>query len=144
MGFTEYEVKKLCGEYGSDFEMMKQWYDGYSFRELPSVYNPNSVMKAIYNDDFDSYWTQTSAAESLMEYISLDFDGLGKTVSELIGGAGAYSQRGNPPGVCQVGRLVAAELGPNCLLLPYTGITTAYHRARLFSLSVLETEPRTR
>ena len=101
MGFTEYEVKKLCGEYGSDFEMMKQWYDGYSFRELPSVYNPNSVMKAIYNDDFDSYWIQTSAAESLMEYISLDFDGLGKTVSELIGGAGAYSQRGNPPGVCQ-------------------------------------------
>ncbi len=89
VGFTEYEVKKLCGEYGSDFKMMKQWYDGYSFRELPSVYNPNSVMKAIYNDDFDSYWTQTSAAESLMEYISLDFDGLGKTVSELIGGAEA-------------------------------------------------------
>ncbi len=47
---------------------------------------PNSVMKAVRNDDFDSYWTQTSAAESLMGYISLDFDGLGRTVSELIGG----------------------------------------------------------
>lgn len=54
--------------------------------ELSSVYNPNSVMKAIRNGDFDSYWTQTSAAESLMGYISLDFDGLGKTISELIGG----------------------------------------------------------
>ena len=54
-----------------------------------SVYNPNSVMKAIRNDDFDSYWTQTSAAESLMGYISLDFDGLGKTVSELVGGVEA-------------------------------------------------------
>jgi len=42
-------------------------------------------MKAIRNEDFDSYWTQTSAAESLMQYISLDFDGLSKTVAELIG-----------------------------------------------------------
>jgi len=33
-------------------------------------------MKALRNDDFDFYWTQTSAAESLMEYISLDYDGL--------------------------------------------------------------------
>lgn len=86
VGFTEAEVRKLCDDYGRDFEMMKQWYDGYSFRDLESVYNPNSVMKAIRNDDFDSYWTQTSAAESLMGYISLDFDGLGKTVSELVGG----------------------------------------------------------
>ena len=43
-------------------------------------------MKAIRNDDFDSYWTQTSAAESLMGYISLDFDGLSRTIADLIGG----------------------------------------------------------
>lgn len=70
----------------ADFEKMKQWYDGYAFRGVDSVYNPNSVMKAIHNEDFDSYWTQTSAAESLMGYISLNFDGLAKTVAELIGG----------------------------------------------------------
>lgn len=87
VGFTEDEVKRLCHDYGSDFERMKRWYDGYFFRELSAVYNPNSVMKAIRNDDFDSYWTQTSAAESLMEYTSLDFDGLSRTVAELIGGA---------------------------------------------------------
>lgn len=86
VGFTEEEVKKLCDEYGGDFERMRQWYDGYTFRDLTSVYNPNSVMKAIRNRDVDSYWTQTSAAESLMGYISLDFDGLGRVVSELIGG----------------------------------------------------------
>ena len=85
-GFTEEEVKELCETHGSDFTMMKKWYDGYSFRNLDSVYNPNSVMKAILYDDFDSYWVQTSAAESLMGYISLDFDGLGRTVTELIGG----------------------------------------------------------
>ncbi len=53
VGFTKEEVKRLCKDYGSDF---------------------------------DSYWTQTSAAESLMGYISLDFDGLGRTMAELIGG----------------------------------------------------------
>ncbi len=86
VGFTEDEVKKLCADYGSDFKKMKQWYDGYSFRNLTSVYNPNSVIKALFNHDFDSYWTQTSAAENLMEYINLDFDGLGRTVAELTGG----------------------------------------------------------
>ncbi|MBO5070130.1 MAG: AAA family ATPase [Roseburia sp.] len=88
VGFTENEVKKLCHDHGIDFAKMKQWYDGYEFRDTGSVYNPNSVMEAIRNDDFDSYWTQTSAAVSLMGYISLDFDGLSKTVAELIGGIG--------------------------------------------------------
>lgn len=89
VGFTADEVKKLCDDHGSDFKKMKQWYDGYSFRELDSVYNPSSVMKALFHHDFDTYWTQTSAAESLMEYINLDFDGLGRTVTDLTGGAEA-------------------------------------------------------
>lgn len=89
VGFTADEVKKLCDDHGSDFSKMKQWYDGYSFRELDSVYNPNSVMKALFHHDFDSYWTQTSAAESLMEYINLDFDGLGRTVTDLTSGVEA-------------------------------------------------------
>ena len=62
---------------------------------MESVYNPNSVMEAIRNDDFDSYWTETSAAESLMGYISLDFDGLGRTVTELIGGVEAKVETGS-------------------------------------------------
>lgn len=86
VGFTEDEVRKLCSEYHRDFPMMKQWYDGYTLEGAGSVYNPNSVMKAVRNNRFHSYWTETSAAVSLMGYISLDFDGLSKTVAELIGG----------------------------------------------------------
>lgn len=86
VGFLEEEVRALCSDYNVDFNKMKLWYDGYSFRGVDSVYNPNSVMKAVRNDDFDSYWTETSAAASLMGYISLGFDGLSKTVAELIGG----------------------------------------------------------
>ncbi|MCI9148541.1 MAG: AAA family ATPase [Hungatella sp.] len=85
-GFTEAEVKRLCREYDRDFQSMKLWYDGYFFKNTGSVYNPNSVMQAIDNGDFDSYWTETAAAEKLMEYISKDYNGLTKTVAKLIGG----------------------------------------------------------
>lgn len=85
VGFTEEEVRRLCDANGVDFQLMKQWYDGYSFKDIDSVYNPNSVIRAIDNDHFESYWTQTSAATSLMEYISKGYNGLTKTVAELIG-----------------------------------------------------------
>ena len=65
---------------------MKQWYDGYAFPGVGSVYNPNSVMAAIENRDFDSYWADSSAAEPLMDYISKDYHGLTRTIAELIGG----------------------------------------------------------
>lgn len=85
-GFTEAEVQKLCSDYHMDFAMMKQWYDGYTLEHMDSVYNPNSVMKAIRNKKFNSYWTETSAAKSLMGYISLNFDGLSATLAKLLGG----------------------------------------------------------
>lgn len=89
VGFTENEVRDICKRNNMDFSSMKQWYDGYSFPEVGSVYNPNSVMQAVYNKDFDSYWTETSAAESLLDYISRGYAGLTKTIAELIGGVEA-------------------------------------------------------
>ena len=86
VGFTEAEVEALCEKHAVSFDLMKRWYDGYEFKNVGPIYNPNSVMKAIYYDDFDSYWTETSAAEGLMEYISKDYNGLTKTIAELIGG----------------------------------------------------------
>ena len=86
VGFTEAEVRKLCAESRADFSEMKKWYDGYLLRGIGSVYNPNSVVKAILYRDYDSYWTETSAADSLMRYIGRDVNGLRQTVAELIGG----------------------------------------------------------
>ncbi|SFG83098.1 AAA family ATPase, partial [Oribacterium sp. WCC10] len=80
VGFTEQEVRHLCDVHGTDFKLMKRWYDGYRFKGVGSVYNPNSVMKAIAYDDFDSYWTETSAAEGLMSYISKPYNGMAKTI----------------------------------------------------------------
>lgn len=43
-------------------------------------------MKAIRSNKFHSYWTETSAAKSLMGYIGLGFDGLSVTIAKLLGG----------------------------------------------------------
>lgn len=86
VGFTEAEVKGLCAEYGVDFSQMKRWYDGYEMRKVGAVYNPNSVMQAIYDGDFDSYWSQSSAADNLLKYIKWNVDGLREAIIELMGG----------------------------------------------------------
>ena len=95
VGFTEDEVRQLCKTHQIDFEKMKQWYDGYHFKGVGAVYNPNSVMEAIENDDFDSYWAESSTAEPLMDYISRDYNGLTRTIAELVGGIGV---KVNPTG----------------------------------------------
>ena len=86
VGFTEDEVKNLCKKRSMDFSEMQRWYDGYSFPEVGSVYNPNSVMQALEYNDYDSFWTESSAAEGLLTYISMDYNGMGKTIAGLIGG----------------------------------------------------------
>ncbi len=86
VGFTEDEVRDLCEEKDVDFNTMKRWYNGYYLPGAGAVYNPNSVMKAIRNRDFDSYWVQTSASEALLEYISKGYNGLSRTIAELVGG----------------------------------------------------------
>ena len=79
-------MKKLCREYNSDFEQMKQWYDGYSFRHLKSVYSPNSVIEALERDEFGSYWTRTETYESLKVYMDLNEDGLKEAIVQMLGG----------------------------------------------------------
>lgn len=85
-GFTEKDVRNLCKKYEMSFEEAKKWYDGYDFSEIGAVYNPYSVMCAVKFREFQSYWRKTSAAESLMTYINMDFDGMQEIILRLISG----------------------------------------------------------
>ena len=85
-GFTENEVKGLCERHGMNFKDAKSWYDGYDFPEVGAIYNPYSVLLAMKKKRFGSYWKKTSAAESLMVYINMDFEGLQEMISRLISG----------------------------------------------------------
>ena len=86
VGFTETEVRSLCEDRLISFERMKKWYDGYTFGDEHSIYNPYSVMQALNSGRFKSYWKQTSAAETLRTYIEMDQDGLQQDIAGLVAG----------------------------------------------------------
>ena len=86
VGFTEEEVRDLCQKYNMDFEETRRWYDGYRFRKAEHIYSPKSVVDAMRNEAFDSYWTQTETYEALKTYIDMNFDGLKDTVIAMLGG----------------------------------------------------------
>ena len=86
-GFSEAQVKRLCRKNQLDFESVKAWYDGYEVAGEHAVYNPYSVMSACREKTCRPFWTMTSAAEALTDYIRMDLDGLQETVAQLIGGA---------------------------------------------------------
>ncbi len=86
MGFTEAEVKGLCQDYHMDFETMKTWYDGYSCCQMKSIYNPNSVVEAVQNGEYGTYWTETETYESLKIYIDMNEDGLKESLIQMLGG----------------------------------------------------------
>lgn len=85
-GFTESEVKELCERFDMDFTLAGSWYDGYRFRHLRHVYNPRSVVSAMSNQVFSSYWTSTETYEALKLYMDLDFDGLRSDLIQMLGG----------------------------------------------------------
>ena len=87
IGFTEEEVRSLCETYHMDFQETARWYDGYSFRKLKHVYNPNSVVNAMLDGEYDSYWSNTVSYGSLKEYICLNFEGLRDLVIQMFAGA---------------------------------------------------------
>ena len=84
VGFTEEEVKKLCDTWQMNFDMMKNWYDGYVFNNDLHVYSPKSVVDSISRNKFSSYWTQTETYEALKKYIVLDYDGLKDAIMQMM------------------------------------------------------------
>ena len=86
VGFLEDDVRALCEWKGLDFERMRSWYDGYEVGEVRSVYNPYAVMRAARFRKYKSYWRQTAAADMLLSYIDLDFEGLQDDVVRLMAG----------------------------------------------------------
>ena len=85
-GFTKPEVQALCQKHGMDFDEFEKWYDGYQLGNVSSVFNPNSVMKAIHNDWCTSYWASTSAYDTVGHYIQMNYEGLKDDVIKMLGG----------------------------------------------------------
>lgn len=85
IGFTEKEVKTLCGIYDRDYEKVRQWYDGYVLGKY-HIYNPRAVIGLMQTGEYRSYWSSTGTYESLIPYINMDFDGLKGAIIEALSG----------------------------------------------------------
>lgn len=85
-GFTSEEVKALCEKYDMDFDELASWYDGYQIGDEPSIFNPNSVMKAISARECSSYWAATGAYDRVASYINLNYDGLKDDIINMLAG----------------------------------------------------------
>ena len=86
VGFTEGEVQALCAKYQMDMEEIKNWYDGYSFKGVASVYSPRSVVSSMRLGEIGNYWNQTETFEALKVYIEMNFEGLKDDVLSMIAG----------------------------------------------------------
>ncbi len=85
MGFTSDEVKKLCEEYGIDYEECRSWYDGYSLNGY-EIYNPESVIKSITNRSFEGYWSKTSSYQVIAERLKYNYRGIRDDVVRMLAG----------------------------------------------------------
>ena len=86
IGFTEEEVKELCGEYGRDFDKVKKWYDGYLLNGY-QVYNPKAVVSVMTKGKFRSYWSKTGSYEVIVPLICMNYDGLKNAIIEMLSGS---------------------------------------------------------
>ena len=90
LGFTHDEVESLCHKHEMDLQKMESWYDGYRIGKASRIFNPYSVMKAIYNEEYGSYWTTTGAYDSVITYIQMNFDGLKDDIIRMLAGESVY------------------------------------------------------
>ena len=86
LGFTHTEVENLCRQYSMDIREMERWYDGYRIGDESHIYNPYSVMRAIEDNSYRSYWTTTGAYDSVITYIQMNFEGLKDDVIRMLAG----------------------------------------------------------
>ena len=90
LGFAHGEVEDLCLRYGMDIREMERWYDGYRIGDESHIFNPYSVMRAIEDNSYRSYWTTTGAYDSVITYIQMNFEGLKDDIIRMLAGEHVY------------------------------------------------------
>ena len=102
-GFTEKEVFEALEEFGlsDQKQLVKEWYDGFTFGKLSDIYNPWSIINYLDTGRIGAYWANTSS-NSLVgklikegnKNIKQEFEGLlqGETITLVIDEQIVYNQ----------------------------------------------------
>ncbi len=70
-GYTQNDIETTFAEHlqGADWEMLKEWYNGYQFNGEP-LYNPYDILQFIDNDKlYSNYWFKTATPTFLMKQL---------------------------------------------------------------------------
>jgi hypothetical protein len=85
-GFTKDEVRVLAEKYGMDFDELVKWYDGYQIGDELSIFNPNSVIMAQWDNCCSNNWWGTSSIHAFDDCISKNYDGIYDEIIKLFDG----------------------------------------------------------
>ena len=102
-GFTEKEVFDALKEFGlyDQRQMVKEWYDGFTFGKMSDIYNPWSIINYLDKGKVGAYWANTSSNSLVGKLIKegnrnikQDFEGLlqGETITMEIDEQIVYNQ----------------------------------------------------
>ncbi len=93
-GFTEQEVFQALEEYGlqDQADEVKQWYDGFRFGDLDSIYNPWSITKLLDTKEFKMHWANTSSNRLVGNLIHKSDTGTKIIMEDLLQGKSFFAQ----------------------------------------------------
>ena len=68
-GYTDKELQHHLSEYlaDKDLEVLKKWFNGYSWTGPDTVYNPNDILLFLDRNVFRNYWFETGTPSFLIK-----------------------------------------------------------------------------
>ena len=85
VGFIPEEVENLCRQWGMEYDECRRWYDGYRQNGY-EIYNPESVVKSVYDKKFSNYWGKTSSYRVINDRMEENFKGSKDAVIRMLSG----------------------------------------------------------
>lgn len=87
-GFTEKEVFAVLDDYdmGDQKEIVKKWYDGFTFGKYTDIYNPWSITNYLDEGRLGTYWANTSSNGLISNLIQQGNVEVKETMEDLLQG----------------------------------------------------------
>lgn len=87
-GFTQEEVTESLEEYGlsDQSELVRKWYDGFTFGASSDIYNPWSITNYLKYKTFRPYWAGTSSNRLVGDLIRKGSDSVKQAMMGLLDG----------------------------------------------------------
>ncbi|MDE6566176.1 MAG: ATP-binding protein [Lachnospiraceae bacterium] len=93
-GFTEEEVFNALDDYdmGDQKEIVKKWYDGFTFGKYTDIYNPWSITNYLDEGRLGTYWANTSSNSLISNLIQQGSTKIKVIMEDLLKGKSLFAE----------------------------------------------------